>query len=111
MLDKYRKVAQYSSKTLEQQDAKKCGSAFHHRMSEILGTHLSSLGVEASAMLKPLKMIISTSTGGNSASATSVEGAAAPKKRPRPPAARPSRQRVPQKAPNALSERRKLTKG
>ena len=39
----------------------------------------SSRGVASGEMLKPLKMIISTSSGGNIASAASVEGATAPR--------------------------------
>ena len=60
----------------------------------------SSRGVASGEMLKPLKMIISTSSGGNIASAASVEGAVAPRKRPRPPEAKPSSTRVSRKARN-----------
>eukprot|EP00964_Phaeocystis_antarctica_P016987 scaffold9348_cov74-Phaeocystis_antarctica.AAC.5 len=51
-------------------------------------------------MLKPLNMIIKTSRGGNIASAASVDGATAPKKRPRPPEAKPSSTSVSRKAKN-----------
>ena len=51
-------------------------------MTESLGSQRIALGVDSSEMLKPLKMIISTTIGGNMASAASVDGAAAPSSRP-----------------------------
>lgn len=60
----------------------------------------SNRGVASGEMLKPLNMIIKTSRGGNIASAASVDGATAPKKRPRPPEAKPSSTSVSRKAKN-----------
>ena len=51
----------------------------HQRMNETFGMKRSKRGVASGEMLKPLKMIMSTSSGGNIASAASVEGATAPR--------------------------------
>ena len=69
-------------------------------MNDTCGMNWRRAGVFSSAMLKPLKMIISTMIGGNIASAASDDGAAAPRRRPRPPDASPSSDNMARKLAN-----------
>mmetsp|Transcript_7549 Transcript_7549/g.18520 ORF Transcript_7549/g.18520 Transcript_7549/m.18520 type:complete len:318 (+) Transcript_7549:42-995(+) len=70
------------------------------RITEIFGIHQSSWGVFSSVMLKPLKMIISTMTGGRRARAASEDGATAPRSSPRAEEANEWRVVMPRKVMN-----------